>query len=278
MHDGTPVGGIEAELIRRGDPGYEDARSEAVWNGRTPQRFPDAIVRAGSTDEVARAVTYARAHGLRVAIRSGGHNWSGAPLRDGLPGGPLPLRRDGRFPAQRRARLELPGLGPGLRGHRGDRGRHRRRPDGRLRRDTSPGSLLGRTGRGPGILRRRHPFPPRPAPPAGRHHDLRPHLPPGRGAPGDGLGREDRRATAAERRDDPRPDAARSAGLRGSAGPSADGGRHRFRRDAGTGPRRPRAGGRLPLRRARVVPAAARTDVLRRAARGRGLVLAAVAP
>ena len=83
MHDGTPVGGIEAELIRRGDPGYEDARSEAVWNGRTPQRFPDAIVRAGSTDEVARAVTYARAHGLRVAIRSGGHNWSGAPLRDG---------------------------------------------------------------------------------------------------------------------------------------------------------------------------------------------------
>ncbi|MDC7340127.1 FAD-binding protein [Streptomyces lydicus] len=43
---------------------------------------PRAIVRAASEDDVLQAVTYARTHGLRLSVRSGGHNWSGAPLRD----------------------------------------------------------------------------------------------------------------------------------------------------------------------------------------------------
>ncbi|MGW7025498.1 FAD-binding oxidoreductase [Streptomyces decoyicus] len=78
----TPAADIEDRLIRRGDPGYEKARSAAVWNERRPGRFPEAIVRAASEAEVAQAVTYARARGLQVAMCSGGHNWSGSSLRD----------------------------------------------------------------------------------------------------------------------------------------------------------------------------------------------------
>lgn len=74
---------IEGTLIRRGDPGYEGARTGAVWNEATPPRCPDAIVRAATEADVVHAVAWARAQGLRVSMRSGGHNWSGSPLRDG---------------------------------------------------------------------------------------------------------------------------------------------------------------------------------------------------
>ncbi|MBT2383121.1 FAD-binding oxidoreductase [Streptomyces sp. ISL-11] len=74
---------FEGSLLRRGDDAYECARTAAVWNGLTPERFPDVIVRAGSERDVAEALAYARSEGLRVSTRSGGHNWSGSQLRDG---------------------------------------------------------------------------------------------------------------------------------------------------------------------------------------------------
>ncbi|MFI9722751.1 FAD-binding oxidoreductase [Streptomyces sp. NPDC052396] len=74
---------IEAALIRRGDRGYESARAGAVWNGRKPERFPAAIARPGSEQDVRQALRYARTQGLRVSVLSGGHNWSGSQLRDG---------------------------------------------------------------------------------------------------------------------------------------------------------------------------------------------------
>ncbi|MER7163410.1 FAD-binding protein [Streptomyces lydicus] len=84
MRRGTPTGtaAVDRPLLRRGADGYEAARAGAVWNARTPPRHPRAIVRAASEDDVLQAVTYARTHGLRLSVRSGGHNWSGAPLRD----------------------------------------------------------------------------------------------------------------------------------------------------------------------------------------------------
>jgi len=48
-----------------------------------PRRYPELIARPRSLDEVAKAVMAARAEGLRVAVRSGGHSWCGASLRDG---------------------------------------------------------------------------------------------------------------------------------------------------------------------------------------------------
>ncbi|EUA06735.1 FAD binding domain protein [Mycobacterium xenopi 4042] len=41
------------------------------------------IVQAHNTDDVVAAICYARAHGHRVGVRSGGHNWSASHLRDG---------------------------------------------------------------------------------------------------------------------------------------------------------------------------------------------------
>lgn len=76
-------GAVQGRLIRRGDPGYESARTGAVWNGLKPERFPAAVVRPASEADVSHALAYARSHGLRVSTVSGGHNWSGSQLRDG---------------------------------------------------------------------------------------------------------------------------------------------------------------------------------------------------
>ncbi|MEU1311226.1 FAD-binding oxidoreductase [Streptomyces cinnamoneus] len=83
MPDRRPVEDIGDALIRRGDRDYDGARAGAVWNGLKPERFPDAVVRPASEQDVVNALAYARSHGLRVAVRSGGHNWSGSALRDG---------------------------------------------------------------------------------------------------------------------------------------------------------------------------------------------------
>lgn len=74
---------IERRLLRRGRPGYEEARRAAVWNARTPARYPDCIAVAEREEDVVAAVAYARAAALRIGIRSGGHSFSGSHLRDG---------------------------------------------------------------------------------------------------------------------------------------------------------------------------------------------------
>lgn len=66
--------GLQGELIQPGDEQYEEARR--VYNAMIDRR-PALIVRCASATDVASAVTYARANGLNVAIRSGGHNGAG---------------------------------------------------------------------------------------------------------------------------------------------------------------------------------------------------------
>lgn len=73
---------LEGAVLRRGAAGYEDARIAAVANGRVAPRYPASIVRARSADDVVQAVRLARAEGRRIAVKSGGHSWSGAHLRD----------------------------------------------------------------------------------------------------------------------------------------------------------------------------------------------------
>ncbi len=67
----------------RGEPGYEQARRATMWNARTPERFPDLIVRAGDAEDVIAAVALARSRGMKLAVRSGGHSWAGNHVRDG---------------------------------------------------------------------------------------------------------------------------------------------------------------------------------------------------
>jgi FAD/FMN-containing dehydrogenase len=65
------------------DDGYEQARRATVWNQRVPDRYPEVIVQARDADDVVGAIAYAKANGLQVGIRSGGHNWAANHLRDG---------------------------------------------------------------------------------------------------------------------------------------------------------------------------------------------------
>jgi FAD/FMN-containing dehydrogenase len=70
-------------LLERNADGYEEARRAAVWNGLKPERYPQAIVLAETTDDVIDAVRYARARRLKVKARSGGHSWTASSLREG---------------------------------------------------------------------------------------------------------------------------------------------------------------------------------------------------
>ncbi|MEV6316611.1 FAD-binding oxidoreductase [Streptomyces sp. NPDC051776] len=74
---------IEGEVLWRDDPGYEHAWAGALWNRVKPRRYPEVIVRAASERDVPAAVDLARARGMRIAMRAGGHSWCGSPLRDG---------------------------------------------------------------------------------------------------------------------------------------------------------------------------------------------------
>ena len=70
-------------VVWRGDASYEALRKSMLWNALKPARFPEAIVRAASEDDVVAAIGLARTRGLQVAVRAGGHSWVGSPLRDG---------------------------------------------------------------------------------------------------------------------------------------------------------------------------------------------------
>lgn len=73
---------LEGSLVHRDDATYEQLRTSMVWNALKPDRYPEMILRATTDDDVIAAVRLARANGLQIAVRAGGHSWVGAPLRD----------------------------------------------------------------------------------------------------------------------------------------------------------------------------------------------------
>ena len=70
------------QLLERGQPGYEEARADRVFNARRPDRFPAAVLLAGTEDDIVAGVRLARARGLHVSVRSGGHSWAAWSVRD----------------------------------------------------------------------------------------------------------------------------------------------------------------------------------------------------
>ncbi|MEU9546940.1 FAD-binding oxidoreductase [Streptomyces mirabilis] len=98
--------------LKRGDAAYEQARRGAVWNGRTPDRFPDVIVQAETLADVVTAVRDAAASGMRIGIRSGGHSWAGNHVREG--GLLLDVSRLDQLEIDRSAMTAV--VGPGCRG------------------------------------------------------------------------------------------------------------------------------------------------------------------
>jgi FAD/FMN-containing dehydrogenase len=74
---------LDARTLRRGDEGYEELRCRG-HNAVEPDRYPDVIVRPRSEAEVVEAIRHARADGLRVKARSGGHSWTASSVREGM--------------------------------------------------------------------------------------------------------------------------------------------------------------------------------------------------
>ena len=74
---------LDGSAYERGAQGYESARRAAVWNARTPERYPDAVVLAQSEADVVAAVRRAASLGMKIGVRSGGHSWAASHVRDG---------------------------------------------------------------------------------------------------------------------------------------------------------------------------------------------------
>lgn len=74
---------FDGRLVLPSDSDWEDARVGRVFNGRRPDRQPDAVLVAASVEDVQRGVRLAKENGWTVAVRSGGHAWAGWSVREG---------------------------------------------------------------------------------------------------------------------------------------------------------------------------------------------------
>ena len=74
------VEGVRGNVLRPGDPGYDDAR--AIWNGLI-DRKPALIVQPTGAADVVDAVNFAREHELLLSIKGGAHNVAGNAVNDG---------------------------------------------------------------------------------------------------------------------------------------------------------------------------------------------------
>lgn len=99
--------GIRGEVLRPGDEAYDEARR--LWNGMIDRR-PALIARCTGTADVIACVNFARAEGLPLAVRGGGHNVAGSAVcDDGLVIDFSGMKRIEVDPERRSARAE-PGL------------------------------------------------------------------------------------------------------------------------------------------------------------------------
>lgn len=74
---------MDVTVLQRGDGAYEEARRAAIWNGKKPDRFPDAIALAEREEHVVEAVRLAAERDWQIGVRAGGHSWSANAVRNG---------------------------------------------------------------------------------------------------------------------------------------------------------------------------------------------------
>ena len=72
--------GFRGPLLSPGDGTYDETRK--VWNGMIDRR-PALIARCAGVADVVAAVSFARAQGLLVSVRGGGHNTPGVAVCEG---------------------------------------------------------------------------------------------------------------------------------------------------------------------------------------------------
>jgi FAD/FMN-containing dehydrogenase len=71
---------FSGELLRPGDPGYDDARR--IYNALIDLQ-PALIARCRGTDDIRAAIAFARENGLPLSVRGGGHSVAGRCLVEG---------------------------------------------------------------------------------------------------------------------------------------------------------------------------------------------------
>lgn len=71
---------LRGELVRPTDGTYDDARF--LFNTRFDPLRPAAVARCADEADVQAAVRFARAHGVRLVARSGGHSYAGYSSAD----------------------------------------------------------------------------------------------------------------------------------------------------------------------------------------------------
>lgn len=71
---------VTGPLLRAGEPGWADAVQ--VWNGMAA-RVPAIVLQPRSPRDVAAAVGFARANGLLLSVKGGGHNIAGTGMGEG---------------------------------------------------------------------------------------------------------------------------------------------------------------------------------------------------
>lgn len=74
---------FDGRLVLPADSGWEEARVGRIFNGRRPNRQPDAILFAANVADVQKGVLLAKDRGWTVAVRSGGHSWAAWSVRVG---------------------------------------------------------------------------------------------------------------------------------------------------------------------------------------------------
>jgi FAD/FMN-containing dehydrogenase len=68
-------------VVTANDTDYDTVRAECVWNGDIDRR-PWVIARVSCANDVAAAVRFAKGAGREIAVRGGGHNFSGSCIAD----------------------------------------------------------------------------------------------------------------------------------------------------------------------------------------------------
>ena len=71
---------FKGRALRPGDADYDSSRS--LWDGAI-DRKPAVVARCADSEQVGQAVRFARAGGLEIAVRGGGHNYAGNASCDG---------------------------------------------------------------------------------------------------------------------------------------------------------------------------------------------------
>ena len=89
-----------------GEAGYDEART--IWNAMIDRR-PGAVVRCRGASDIIRAVSFAREHGILLAVRAGGHNIAGNAVCEAGLLLDLSLMRSVRVDPVRRTALVEPG-------------------------------------------------------------------------------------------------------------------------------------------------------------------------